>query len=78
MKKKGLGCLPGRHHNTTTILREGSSLRLPFRLWTQHLPVSVIFFIFLPMDTTFADVHQFYACFASGHNISHFGYPFTC
>ena len=59
--KKWLGCLPGRHHNTTTILREGSSLRLPFRLWTQHLPVSVIFFIFLPIDTTFADVRQFFS-----------------
>ena len=35
--------LPGRHHNTTTILREGSSFRLPFRLWTKHLPISVNF-----------------------------------
>ena len=40
------GFLPGRHHNTTTILREGSSFRLPFRLWTKYLPISVKFLPF--------------------------------
>ena len=44
--KKCWSCLPGRHHNTTTILREGSSLRLPFRLWTKYLPISVKFLPF--------------------------------
>ena len=46
------GFLPGRHHNTTTILREGSSFRLPFRLWTKHLPISVNFCL-LPGLTIF-------------------------